>query len=103
MNDSATALLEALDEEQRAVATHFQSPVIVIAGAGPAMVIPPIIPPEPRPVFFEAHVAASARARAARPWVLSCAFGVSLVTLVIRASRESLTLSALERSAWSAR
>ena len=34
MNASATALLEALDEEQRAVATHFESPVIVLAGAG---------------------------------------------------------------------
>ncbi|WP_169252082.1 ATP-dependent DNA helicase UvrD2 [Brevibacterium sp. 'Marine'] len=34
MNASATALLEALDSEQRAVATHFDSPVIVLAGAG---------------------------------------------------------------------
>ncbi|WP_209325068.1 UvrD-helicase domain-containing protein [Brevibacterium renqingii] len=34
MNASATALLEALDEEQRDVATHFDSPVIVLAGAG---------------------------------------------------------------------
>lgn len=34
MNASATALLEALDEEQREVATHFDSPVIVLAGAG---------------------------------------------------------------------
>ncbi|MGC2940004.1 MULTISPECIES: ATP-dependent DNA helicase UvrD2 [unclassified Brevibacterium] len=34
MNASAAALLEALDEEQRAVATHFDSPVIVLAGAG---------------------------------------------------------------------
>ena len=34
MNASATALLEALDDEQRAVATHFDSPVIVLAGAG---------------------------------------------------------------------
>lgn len=34
MNASATALLEALDSEQRAVATHFDSPVVVLAGAG---------------------------------------------------------------------
>src|SRR5699024_11159165 len=34
VNAPTTALLEALDEEQRAVATHFASPVIVLAGAG---------------------------------------------------------------------
>ncbi|WP_166971328.1 ATP-dependent DNA helicase UvrD2 [Brevibacterium atlanticum] len=34
MRAAATALLEALDEEQREVATHFDSPVIVLAGAG---------------------------------------------------------------------
>ncbi|MDN5793262.1 MAG: UvrD-helicase domain-containing protein, partial [Brevibacterium aurantiacum] len=34
MNAQAAALLNALDEEQREVATHFSSPVIVLAGAG---------------------------------------------------------------------
>src|SRR5699024_1284685 len=34
VNAPTTALLEALDEEQREVATHFDSPVIVLAGAG---------------------------------------------------------------------
>src|SRR5699024_12447794 len=34
VNAPTTALLEALDEEQREVATHFDSPVIVLAGGG---------------------------------------------------------------------
>ncbi|MFC9443532.1 MULTISPECIES: ATP-dependent DNA helicase UvrD2 [Brevibacterium] len=34
MNARAADLLAALDDEQRAVATHFSSPVIVLAGAG---------------------------------------------------------------------
>lgn len=34
MSAAAHALLDALDEEQRAVATHFETPVIVLAGAG---------------------------------------------------------------------
>lgn len=40
MNASATALLEALDEEQRAVATHFDSPVIVLAAPAPVRPAP---------------------------------------------------------------
>lgn len=34
MSAAAHALLDALDEEQRDVATHFETPVIVLAGAG---------------------------------------------------------------------
>lgn len=34
MNARAASLLDALDAEQRAVATHFDSPVVVLAGAG---------------------------------------------------------------------
>ncbi|MBR7503801.1 UvrD-helicase domain-containing protein, partial [Mycobacterium tuberculosis] len=34
MNTRAADLLAALDDEQREVATHFSSPVIVLAGAG---------------------------------------------------------------------
>lgn len=34
MSSAAATLLDALDEEQREVATHFESPVIVLAGAG---------------------------------------------------------------------